>query len=88
MFDADPITFVENLVMLQQSLFSQIRSVLLSGGICKRAHAGSSVPPPPVKNPCIKRTGLKGTRSNSKVRYLQESFTNILSCDVFNQNNK
>ena len=43
---------------------------------------------PLVKNPCIKRTGLKGTRSSSKVRYLQKSFTNILSCNVFNQNNK
>ena len=39
---------------------------------------------PPVKNPCIRRTGLKGTRFSSKVRYLQESFTNILSCNVFN----
>ena len=39
---------------------------------------------PPVKNPCIRRTGLKDTRSSSKVKYLQESFTNILSCNVFN----
>ena len=36
-----------------------------------------------VKNPCIRCTGLKGTRSSSKVRYLQESFTNIFSCNVF-----
>ena len=33
-------------------------------------------------------TGLKGTRSSTKVRYLQETFTNILSCNVFNQNDK
>ena len=92
-------TFEKNVAAEGRTLSSQNRKVY---SLCKKTHihikhsfcishhsgALGRRPPPPVKNPCIKRTGLKGTRFSSKVRYLQESFTNILSCNVFNQNNK
>ena len=38
-------------------------------GLATRTPPGEACPP--VKNPCIRPTGLKGTRFSSKVRYLQ-----------------
>ena len=84
-------TFEKNVAAEDRTLALQNRKVY---SLCKKTHIlikhsfcishsgalGRRAPP--------KRTGLKGTRSSNKVKYLQESFTNILSCNVFNQNNK